>query len=75
MFTVSLLWDHMMSGGGLMVSRQLLLFGWDFGGDRDPMLSVVKGGANAPSGGGWRWGGWNPLSLNRALDSLAASAV
>lgn len=33
---------------GVKVSRQLLLFGWDFQGiqDQGPMLSALKGGAN-----------------------------
>lgn len=44
---VSLLWDHMMFEG-VKVSRQLLLFGWDFQGiqEQGPMLSALKGGAN-----------------------------
>lgn len=33
---------------GVKVSRQLLLFGWDFRGvqEQGPMLSALKGGAN-----------------------------
>lgn len=33
---------------GVKVSRQLLLFGWDFQGiqEQGPMLSALKGGAN-----------------------------
>lgn len=47
---MSLLWDHMMFEG-VKVSRQLLLFGWDFRGvqEQGPMLSALKGGANTSS--------------------------
>lgn len=49
---------------GVKVSRQLLLFGWDFRGvqEQGPMLSALKGGANTSSKGG---GGkhWNPQKL------------
>lgn len=39
---------------GVKVSRQLLLFGWDFRGvqEQGPMLSALKGGANTSSKGG-----------------------
>lgn len=49
---MSLLRDHMMFEG-VKVSRQLLLFGWDFRGvqEQGPMLSALKGGANTSSEG------------------------
>lgn len=50
---MSPLWDHMMFEG-VKVSRQLLLFGWDFQGvqEQGPMLSALKGGANTSRKGG-----------------------
>lgn len=39
---------------GVKVSRQLLLFGWDFQGvqEQGPMLFALKGGANTSRKGG-----------------------
>lgn len=51
---MSPLWDHMIFFEGVKVSRQLLLFGWDFQGvqEQGPMLFALKGGANTSRKGG-----------------------
>lgn len=76
---MSPLWDHMMFEG-VKVSRQLLLFGWDFQGvqEQGPMLSALKGGANTSRKGGG-WGCRNPwklwVHLKSALESLGCLHV